>query len=55
MNVVPVCLSTNGYIKIYHVAWSEGNDVATHNGAVSYELLSRSCFYCPNLITVAPL
>ena len=25
------------------------------NGKVPYQLLSQRCFYCPNLITVAPL
>ena len=33
---------------------SKGNDITTHNGEVPYILLSQSCFYCPNLITVAP-
>ena len=37
-----------------NVSLSKGNDVATHNGEVSYGLLSRSCFNCPSLITVAP-
>ena len=31
------------------------NDVTTHDGELPYGLLSRSCFYCPNLITVASL
>ena len=35
--------------------WSKGNDVTTPNGEVPYRLLSRSCFYCPNLITVASI
>ena len=35
--------------------WSKGNDVTNPNGEVPYGLLSRSCFYCPNLITVAPV
>ena len=33
----------------------KGNDVTSPNGEVSHWLLSQSCFYCPNLITVAPL
>ena len=33
----------------------KGNDVTTLDGEVRYGLLSRSCFYCVTLITVAPL
>ena len=33
----------------------ESNDAANPNGEVSYGLLSKGCFYCPNLITVASL
>ena len=33
---------------------SKGNDVTTCTEEVSYGLLPRSWFYCPNLITVAP-
>ena len=32
---------------------SKSNDIITPNGEVSYELLSRNCLYCTNLITVA--
>ena len=35
--------------------WSKGNVVTTPNGEVHYRLLSQSCFYCPNLTTVAPM
>ena len=35
--------------------WSKGNNVTTPNGEVLYGFLSRSCFYCPNLITRVPL
>ena len=35
--------------------WSKGNDFTTSNGEVSYGLLSRTCFYCTNLMKVAPL
>ena len=30
----------------------KGNDVTTPDGEIPYGLLSRSCFYCPNLIPV---
>ena len=36
------------------VSLSKGNDVTTCIGEVSYGLLTRSCVYCPKLITVAP-
>ena len=36
--------------------WSKGNDITVSNGEeVPYGLQSRSCFYCQNLITVAPV
>ena len=37
-----------------NVTLSKDQDVTSHNGEVHYGLLSRSCFYCPNLITAAP-
>ena len=40
---------------MYSQTWSQGSGIATPNREVPYGLLSRSCFYCPNLITVAPL
>ena len=30
------------------------NDIITPNGEVPYQLLSRSCFYCLNLIIATP-
>ena len=33
----------------------KGNDFTNPSGEVPYQLLSQSYFYCPNLITVAPL
>ena len=35
--------------------WSKSNNVTISNGEVPYQLLSQSCFYCPNLTAVAPL
>ena len=49
----PCGFSITGNINIYQ--WSKGNDVTTSDGEVPYGLLSRSCFYCSNLITVAPV
>ena len=51
----PCSLSITGDIKIYQYHLTKGNDVTTPNGEVPYGLLSRSCFYCLNLITAAPL
>ena len=51
----PCGLSITGDIKIYQCHMIKGNDVTNPNGEVSYRLLSRSFFYCPNLITAAPL
>ena len=34
---------------------SHDDDVTTPNGEVPYRLLSTSCFYCPNLVIVAPV
>ena len=48
-------LSITGDIKIYQCYVIKGNDVTTPNEEVPYQLLSRSCFSSPNLITVAPL
>ena len=48
-------LSITGDTEIYQCHMIKGNDVTTPNGEVPYGLLSRSCFYYPNLITVAPL
>ena len=47
-NVAPVA-SQLEMKRFINVTWSKGNDVTTHNGEVPYGLLSRSCFYCPNL------
>ena len=33
--------------------WSKDNDVTTPNGEVPYGLLSKSIFYCSNLIAIA--
>ena len=44
-----------GDIRPQELRYRKGNDVAIPNGEVPYHLLSRSCFYCPNLITAAPL
>ena len=41
--------------RFINVIWSKGNDATTPIGEVPCQLLSQSCFYCPNLITVAPL
>ena len=41
--------------RFINVTWSKGNDFTTPNGEVPYGLQSQSCFYHPNLITVAPL
>ena len=51
----PCDLSITGDIKIYQCHVIKGNEVTTPIGEVPYRLLSQSCFYCPNLITVAPL
>ena len=48
-------LSITGDIKIYQCHMIKGNEVTTPIGEVPYRLLSQSCFYCPNLITVVPL
>ena len=47
-------LSISGDIKICQCHVIKRYDVTTPNGEVFYQLLSQSCFYCPNLITVAP-
>ena len=52
MNVAPVVSQLEIY-RFINAMWSKGHDVTTPNGEVPYELLWRSCFYCPNLITVA--
>ena len=49
----PCGLSITG--DIINVTSSKGNDITTLNREVPCELLSRNCFYCPNLITVAPV
>ena len=51
----PCDLSITGDIKIYQWHVIKGNEVTTPIGEVPYRLLSQSCFYCPNLITVVPL
>ena len=51
----PCGLSITGDIKIYQCHVIKGNEVTTPTGEVPYRLLSQSCFYCPNLITVVPL
>ena len=46
----PFGLSITGE-KFIIVMWSKGNEWHYHpNGEVPYGLLSRNCFYCPNLI-----
>ena len=55
MNVDPVASLPLEISKFINVMWSKGNDVTTPNGEMPYEILSRSCFYFPNLITVALL
>ena len=49
----PCSLSITGDIKIYQCLMIKSNDATTPNGEMPYGLLSRSCFYCLNLITVA--
>ena len=51
----PCGLSITGNIKIYQCHVIKENDFTTPNAKVPNGLLSRSCFYCPNLITTAPL
>ena len=51
----PCGLSITGDIEFINVSRSKDNYVSTLNGEVHYGLLSRSCLYCPNLITVAPV
>ena len=40
---------------IEQLPWSKGNDVTTSNGKVPCGLISTSCFYCPNFVTVVLL
>ena len=54
MNVAPAA-SITGDKDLSMSRDKKGNDVTTPDGEVPYELLPRSCFYCPNLIPVAPL
>ena len=49
----PCGLSKTRDINMFGIMWSKGDDVTTPNGEVSYRPLSKSCFYCPNLITLA--
>ena len=42
-------------INFINVKFTKRNDVSTRDGKVPYGLLSRSCFYYPNFIAVAPL
>ena len=51
----PCDLSITGDIRFINVTSSKFNDVTKPNGEVPYGLLSGSCFYSPNLITVTPL
>ena len=51
----PCGLSITGDIKIYQRHVINENDVFTPNREVPYGLLSRSCFYYPNLVAAAPL
>ena len=51
----PCGLSITGDIKIYQCLTIKGNDITSPNREVLYQLLSQSCFYCPKLITGAPL
>ena len=42
--------------RFINVMWSKGNDVTTPNGEeVPYRILSKTCFYCQNLVTVVPV
>ena len=49
----PCGLSVTVIQRFINVTLSKDNDVTTCIGKVTFGLLSRSCFYCPNLITVA--
>ena len=52
----PTCsLSITGDKDLSMSHDKKSNDVTTPDGEVTYGLLSRSCFYCPNLISGAPL
>ena len=51
----PCGLSVTRGIKFINVTWSKGNGITTPNREVPCQLLSQICFYCPNLITIAPL
>ena len=51
----PCDLYLTGDIKIYQCHVIKESDVTNPNGEVPYGLLSRSCLYCSNLITAAPL
>ena len=39
--------------RFINVSWSKNNDITNPNREMAYQLISQSCFYCPNLIAVA--
>ena len=52
----PICsLTITGDKDVSMSHDKKSNDVTTPDGEVAYGLLSRSCFYGPNLISGAPL
>ena len=53
--ISPSGLSVTEDIKIYQRHVIKRYGVTNPNGEVPYGLLSRSFFYCPNLISVAPV
>ena len=52
MSVAPVA---SLWYKDLLILCGQNNDVTILTGEVPYGLLSISCFYCPNFITVATL
>ena len=42
-------------LRFISVTWLKGNDVPSPNVEVPFGLMSRNCFYCPNLIQLDPM